>query len=84
MIHIAESEDPPRRQLLGSDAYAIVRDELTERLRALEDSAASHCPPTARGDEPARVIAQDPVSAPVVVCALERGLEMSLPWRTNR
>jgi NAD(P)-dependent dehydrogenase (short-subunit alcohol dehydrogenase family) len=37
MIHIAESEDPPRRQLLGSDAYAIVRDELTERLRALED-----------------------------------------------
>ncbi|MCW2946206.1 MAG: Short-chain dehydrogenase/reductase [Actinoallomurus sp.] len=37
MIRIAESEDPPRRQLLGSDAYAMVRDGLTERLRALED-----------------------------------------------
>jgi hypothetical protein len=37
MIRVAESDDPPRRQLLGSDAYALVRDALTERLRAVED-----------------------------------------------
>ncbi|WP_433174132.1 SDR family oxidoreductase [Actinoallomurus sp. CA-150999] len=37
MIRIAESDDPPRRQLLGSDAYTLVRDTLTERLRALDD-----------------------------------------------
>ncbi|GAB3966998.1 SDR family oxidoreductase [Actinoallomurus acanthiterrae] len=37
MIRIAESADPPRRQLLGSDAHTLVRDALTDRLRALDD-----------------------------------------------
>ncbi|MCO6011144.1 SDR family oxidoreductase [Actinoallomurus purpureus] len=40
MIRIAESDDPPRRQLLGSDAYAMVREALTERVRALDDQRA--------------------------------------------
>jgi NAD(P)-dependent dehydrogenase (short-subunit alcohol dehydrogenase family) len=36
MIDVAESDDPPRRLLLGSDAYALVRDALTERLETVE------------------------------------------------
>ena len=36
MIRVAELDDPPRRQLLGSDAYAMVRDALTQRLQAVE------------------------------------------------
>lgn len=36
MIDIAELERPPRRQLLGSDAYAMVRDALTQRLHDVE------------------------------------------------
>lgn len=36
MIRIGELERPPRRQLLGSDAYTMVRDALTERLKAVE------------------------------------------------
>jgi NAD(P)-dependent dehydrogenase (short-subunit alcohol dehydrogenase family) len=36
MIRIAELERPPRRQLLGSDAYTLVRDALTQRLEAVE------------------------------------------------
>jgi len=36
MIRIAELEQPPRRQLLGSDAYTLVRDALTQRLEAVE------------------------------------------------
>ncbi|MCW2914963.1 MAG: Short-chain dehydrogenase/reductase [Actinomycetia bacterium] len=36
MIRVAELDDPPRRQLLGSDAYTLVRDALAERLRAVE------------------------------------------------
>jgi NAD(P)-dependent dehydrogenase (short-subunit alcohol dehydrogenase family) len=35
MIRIAELENPPRRQLLGSDAFALVRDALQERLDAV-------------------------------------------------
>ena len=31
-----ELEHPPRRQLLGSDAWTVVRDALTERLEAVE------------------------------------------------
>jgi NAD(P)-dependent dehydrogenase (short-subunit alcohol dehydrogenase family) len=33
MIRIAELDTPPRRQLLGSDAYSLVRDALTQRLK---------------------------------------------------
>jgi hypothetical protein len=36
IIDLAELERPPRRQLLGSDAYALVRDALTGRLREAE------------------------------------------------
>ena len=36
MIRIAELERPPRRQLLGSDAYTLVRGALTQRLEAVE------------------------------------------------
>lgn len=44
MIDAALSPDPPRRLLLGSDAYALVHDALTARLAAAEaqrDLAAS-------------------------------------------
>jgi NAD(P)-dependent dehydrogenase (short-subunit alcohol dehydrogenase family) len=37
MIRVAELEQPPRRQLLGSDAYTRVRDALTKRLEDIED-----------------------------------------------
>lgn len=37
MIRVAELEQPPRRQLLGSDAYTLVRDALTQRLEDVED-----------------------------------------------
>lgn len=37
IIRIAELEQPPRRQLLGSDAYALVRDALARRLEDVED-----------------------------------------------
>jgi NAD(P)-dependent dehydrogenase (short-subunit alcohol dehydrogenase family) len=36
IIRIGELDDPPRRQLLGSDAYALVRDALTQRLAEVE------------------------------------------------
>jgi NAD(P)-dependent dehydrogenase (short-subunit alcohol dehydrogenase family) len=36
IIRIGDLEDPPRRQLLGSDAYALVRDALTQRLADVE------------------------------------------------
>ena len=36
MIEIGDMDDPPRRQLLGSDAYALVRDALRARLDAVE------------------------------------------------
>lgn len=36
MIDLADLEHPPRRQLLGSDAYALVRDALTQRLADVE------------------------------------------------
>ncbi len=36
MMDLAELEHPPRRQLLGSDAYAMVRDALTQRLADVE------------------------------------------------
>jgi NAD(P)-dependent dehydrogenase (short-subunit alcohol dehydrogenase family) len=36
MIDVAELDDPPRRLLLGSDAYRLVRDALTQRLEAVE------------------------------------------------
>lgn len=36
MIDIAELDKPPRRQLLGSDAYTLVRDALTQRLADVE------------------------------------------------
>jgi NAD(P)-dependent dehydrogenase (short-subunit alcohol dehydrogenase family) len=36
MIRIGDLEQPPRRQLLGSDAYTLVRDALTQRLQAVE------------------------------------------------
>jgi NAD(P)-dependent dehydrogenase (short-subunit alcohol dehydrogenase family) len=44
MIDAALSQDPPRRLLLGSDAYTLVRDALTARLADVEahkDLAAS-------------------------------------------
>jgi NAD(P)-dependent dehydrogenase (short-subunit alcohol dehydrogenase family) len=44
MIHAALSPDPPRRLLLGSDAYRLVRAALTARLadfEARQDLAAS-------------------------------------------
>ena len=36
IMDIAELEQPPRRQLLGSDAYALVSDALTQRLKDAE------------------------------------------------
>jgi hypothetical protein len=36
MIAAAESNNPPRRLLLGSDAYARVTTALRERLRQIE------------------------------------------------
>jgi NAD(P)-dependent dehydrogenase (short-subunit alcohol dehydrogenase family) len=36
MIRIGDLTDPPRRQLLGSDAYRLVRDALRARLAAVE------------------------------------------------
>ena len=36
MIDVAELDDPPRRLLLGSDAYTLVRTALAERLAAVE------------------------------------------------
>ena len=36
IIRIGDLDDPPRRQLLGSDAYALVRDALTQRLADVE------------------------------------------------
>lgn len=36
MIEAAESDDPPRRLLLGSDAYALVTEALAGRLAAAE------------------------------------------------
>ncbi len=36
IMDIAELEQPPRRQLLGSDAYALVHDALTQRLKDAE------------------------------------------------
>jgi NAD(P)-dependent dehydrogenase (short-subunit alcohol dehydrogenase family) len=40
IVRIAELEEPPRRQLLGSDAYALVRDALTRRLQEAEAGRA--------------------------------------------
>lgn len=37
IIRIGGLERPPRRQLLGSDAYALVHDALTARLQDVED-----------------------------------------------
>jgi NAD(P)-dependent dehydrogenase (short-subunit alcohol dehydrogenase family) len=36
MIRIGDLKEPPRRQLLGSDAYGLVRDALTARLASTE------------------------------------------------
>jgi NAD(P)-dependent dehydrogenase (short-subunit alcohol dehydrogenase family) len=36
MIAVAEADDPPRRLLLGSDAFDLVRATLDERLRAVD------------------------------------------------
>jgi NAD(P)-dependent dehydrogenase (short-subunit alcohol dehydrogenase family) len=40
MIAVAEQQDPPRRLLLGSDAYALVTEALSERLRVAEAQKA--------------------------------------------
>jgi NAD(P)-dependent dehydrogenase (short-subunit alcohol dehydrogenase family) len=36
IIRIGDLDDPPRRQLLGSDAYTLVRDALAQRLADVE------------------------------------------------
>jgi hypothetical protein len=36
MIRIGDLKEPPRRQLLGSDAYHLVHDALTARLESAE------------------------------------------------
>jgi hypothetical protein len=36
IVRIGDLDAPPRRQLLGSDAYALVRDALTQRLADVE------------------------------------------------
>jgi NAD(P)-dependent dehydrogenase (short-subunit alcohol dehydrogenase family) len=36
MIDIGDMDDPPHRQLLGSDAYDLVHDALTKRLAEIE------------------------------------------------
>lgn len=36
MIRIGDLKEPPRRQLLGSDAYSLVHDALTARLESAE------------------------------------------------
>jgi hypothetical protein len=35
MIRIGDLEKPPRRQLLGSDAYHLVHDALAARLKSV-------------------------------------------------
>ena len=40
MIEAAQSENPPRRLLLGSDAYRLVTEALIERLAAFERQRA--------------------------------------------
>jgi hypothetical protein len=40
MIEAALSENPPRRLLLGSDAYRLVTDALQERLSTFEQQKA--------------------------------------------
>ena len=40
MIEAALSENPPRRLLLGSDAYGLVTDALKERLATFERQKA--------------------------------------------
>ena len=40
MIEAAQSENPPRRLLLGSDAYGLVTDALKERLATFERQKA--------------------------------------------
>jgi NAD(P)-dependent dehydrogenase (short-subunit alcohol dehydrogenase family) len=37
MATLGDMDAPPRRQALGSDAYALIRSALTDRLQALED-----------------------------------------------
>lgn len=36
MIDAGDAEEPPRRLLLGSDAYQLVRDALSDRLAAYQ------------------------------------------------
>jgi hypothetical protein len=36
IIDLGLMADPPRRQLLGTDAYTLVRDALTARLAEVE------------------------------------------------
>lgn len=36
MLDVADADDPPRRLLLGSDAYQLVHDALSDRLAAFE------------------------------------------------
>lgn len=36
MIDVAEADNPPRRLLLGSDAYGLVHAALADRLAAFE------------------------------------------------
>jgi NAD(P)-dependent dehydrogenase (short-subunit alcohol dehydrogenase family) len=36
MIDVGDAENPPNRQLLGSDAYVVIRDAMAERMRVFE------------------------------------------------
>jgi hypothetical protein len=40
MIEAARSENPPRRLMLGSDAYGLVTNAIHERLAAFEQQKA--------------------------------------------
>jgi hypothetical protein len=53
MIDAALSPDPPRRLLLGSDAYTLVHNALVARLAAAEDQKDLAASTDVDGWEPA-------------------------------
>jgi hypothetical protein len=57
MIQAAMSEKPPRRLLLGSDAYGLVTDALQERLATFErQRAIAFSTDVDQGEDPSRPI----------------------------
>lgn len=73
MIRIGDADEPPRRQLLGSDAYTLVRDALHARLDAIEAQRDIAPSPTATASRPS-----SPAS-PGVAGTTARGRTASIP-----